>query len=103
MEFLPEFLRSLLIPHFKDMKKQIKIILDTDFLSYAKRLRAKTYLLWGTQDSMLSVEDGYLLSRAIENSELVEVAGGSHSWIILEPDRLANYVHYYLSSNKSNV
>ncbi len=96
MEFFPEFLKNLLIPHFRDMGRQIKIITETDFKVYLKKMDIPALILWGTKDNMLSLDYGYRLKNMLKNSKLIEVEGGSHNWIIPEPQRFYNYLRYYI-------
>ena len=99
-EFFPEFLKNLLMPHFRDLKKLIQIIVATDISESARKIKVPTLLLWGTSDTMLPLDYGYNLKEIITNSRLIEVEGGSHYWLIQEPQRFYNHLHYYLTKNQ---
>ena len=52
--------------------------INTDALENAKKIKVPTFIIWGDQDTMVSVNDAYELNNLIKDSGIVVYEGCSH-------------------------
>jgi pimeloyl-ACP methyl ester carboxylesterase len=72
----------------ENLKKTFANI-NKDLSEEAKKLEVKTYIIWGQNDQITPLKQGYLLKKLIPNSEIL-IADGNHSFHKEKPEALAN-------------
>lgn len=62
-----------------------------------ERIRAKTLIVWGRQDGLVSCEDGRLLAGALPHSTLVIINGAGHTPMKDRRETFQRVVHEFLA------
>ncbi len=70
---------------------------DPGLLEAAKKIRARTLIVWGRHDGLVSCEDGRLLAGAIPHSRLVIIDGAGHAPMKDRRETFQRAVHEFLS------
>lgn len=70
---------------------------DPELLAMARRIQAKTLIVWGRQDGLVSCEDGRLLAGAIPHSTLVTIDGAGHTPMKDRRETFQRIVYEFLS------
>ncbi len=70
---------------------------DPELLRAAERIRAKTLIVWGRQDGLVSCEDGRLLAGAIAHATLVIINGAGHTPMKDRRETFQRIVYEFLS------
>jgi pimeloyl-ACP methyl ester carboxylesterase len=87
---------------FSDILRQLsnakKLLGDSDFiLSYKTDLKPKfpVLILWGKEDSLIPIENGYNLNKLISNSQL-KIVSGRHFWFLEKPGVLIKEISEFI-------
>jgi len=87
---------------FADILHQLvnakKLLGDSNFiLSYKTDLKPQfpVLILWGKEDSLIPIENGYNLSKLMPKAQFISVAGG-HFWFLEKPEILTQYLEEFL-------
>jgi pimeloyl-ACP methyl ester carboxylesterase len=70
---------------------------DPELLDAARRIRARTLIVWGRKDGVVSCEDGRLLAEAIPGSSLVIIDDAGHAPMKDRRETFQRAVHEFLS------
>ncbi len=70
---------------------------DPELLDAARRISAKTLIVWGRKDGLVSCEDGRLLAGAIPDSSLVIIDDAGHAPMKDRRETFQRAVHEFLS------
>jgi pimeloyl-ACP methyl ester carboxylesterase len=94
-------LKQKVIEHaFKAVKNIGLEILDSlkniDIREDLKSITAKTRVVWGEHDLVISKDDCKLYMEFIENCEFAEIKGQGHSWNVENPESFLNDVKQFL-------
>jgi pimeloyl-ACP methyl ester carboxylesterase len=87
---------------FSDILRQLsnakKLLGESDFiLSYKTDLKPKfpVSILWGKEDSLIPIENGYNLNKLIPNSQF-KIVPGKHFWFLEKPEVLIKEINEFL-------
>jgi len=87
---------------FSDILRQLpnakKLLGDSDFiLSYKTDLKPQfpVLILWGKEDSLISIENGYNLNKILPKAQFKSVSG-RHFWFLEKPEVLTQSVEDFL-------
>lgn len=72
-----------------------------DLREEAKRIKTKTYLLWGKSDKITPLKHGYFLKKIMPNAELIILDGG-HSYHKEKPEDFAKILSKIILENGIN-
>jgi pimeloyl-ACP methyl ester carboxylesterase len=88
---------------FTDVLRQLvnvkKLLGDSEFiLAYKTNLKPDfpVLMLWGKEDSLIPVVNGYNLNKLIPKAEFKSVSGG-HFWFLEKPEILTKYLEEFLN------
>lgn len=87
---------------FSDILRQLsnakKLLGDSDFiLSYKTDLKPKfpVLILWGKEDSLIPIENGYNLNKIMPKAKFKSVSG-RHFWFLEKPDVLIKEINGFI-------
>lgn len=93
---------KLTVTLFKGILCQItnakKLLGDSDFiLAYKTGLKHKfpVLILWGKEDSLIPLENGYNLNKILSEAQL-ETVSGKHFWLLEDPDMLMEKINEFI-------
>ena len=93
---------KLTIILFSDILRQLsnakKLLRDSNLiLSYKTDLKPKfpVLILWGKEDSLIPIENGYNLNKLIPNSQFKSVSG-RHFWFLEKPEVLIKEIDEFI-------
>ena len=86
-----KFFSSLRQPEIRELFRQIKASSRTHTCYIFQNIKAKTTLLWCTNDFLFPVSSGYQLHKMIRNSKFV-VVEGDHYWPFHKPKHFAETI-----------
>lgn len=75
-----------------------KIWKEEDLLSTLEKIEIPTLILWGKRDDVLPLEDAYLISEKIKNSELKILQKARHNPHREAPEELIEFILQFLRS-----
>ena len=67
------------------MRETFKNIIREDLVESMKKMRNKTVLIWGSDDSITPLWIGKKMHETIKNSNLVTIENGTHRTLIDNP------------------
>ena len=67
---------------------------------HARRIGARTLILWGKEDEVLSAKNGRAFLHTIPNSRLVFMEDTGHVPMLERPGKTAHYVKEFLDEKK---
>ncbi len=65
-------------PEAGEMKKIYQKVITEDLTGELPKVRVKTALIWGEKDRATPIEDGILMNKLIDNSELLVIKDAGH-------------------------
>jgi pimeloyl-ACP methyl ester carboxylesterase len=77
-------------------KELFKKIVKEDITSFAKKVRAKTIIIWGENDAEVPISSAKKLNKLIPNSVIRIVWGSGHDPHLNQPDKLLGILLDYL-------
>jgi pimeloyl-ACP methyl ester carboxylesterase len=87
---------------FSDILRQLpnakRLLADSDFiLSYKTDLKPQfpVLILWGKEDSLIPLENGYNLNKILSKSKFATVSGG-HFWFLEKPETLVKKLNEFI-------
>lgn len=69
-----------------NMMQTFKNIVNEDLKPYLKNIKAKTLIIWGSEDESTPVKDGYTMNKLIPNSELIVIEKTNHFTYLEKPE-----------------
>lgn len=83
------------------MKETMKKIISENLLPYLPQIKVPTLIIWGEKDRILPVSDAYLIKKKIPNSTLKIMENIGHAPNLEAPEKLAQLIIAWLTSNGS--
>ncbi len=80
--------RDALYKIMENNKKDSEKITDEEL----KKIRSKTYIIWGKEDKTIDIKYGLTLNKKIE-SEFIEIDNAGHTPFINEPEKIAEIIN----------
>ena len=81
--------------HTRNFFGQVKASIKTDLRPYAPRVAAPVLLAWGRRDHTMPLRCARALQALLPRASLHVAHGGSHDWIITNPDEFAAAVERF--------
>ncbi|HYF04824.1 MAG TPA: alpha/beta hydrolase [Patescibacteria group bacterium] len=79
-----------------ELKQTYIHVINEDLLPYARRVKLKTFLIWGEGDTETPLQDGRILKDALRVGELVVIPNAGHYAFLDDPQKFIMYVRKFL-------
>lgn len=81
------------------MRETFKLAISEDLKPLLAKIKIPTLILWGTEDKMTPIADGFILKKAISKAKLVLFEGEGHKLPYEKPKEIARVVNSWSQSS----
>jgi len=81
------------------MKETLKKVVEKDLRELLSQIKVKTLILWGREDKITPLANGYLMKEKIRDSKLEILENTGHAPYLENPDLLAEKILGFINQN----
>lgn len=83
------------------MREVLVNVINQDLSSEAKKIKAETLLIWGTNDEAAPIDDARELEKILQDGALIELPGCTHYAYLEAIDQVTNILNSFFNSEST--